>query len=147
MLTIEVDDAALRSYLERLNGRMEDMTPVMESIGQELETRISGRFETESDPDGVAWAPWAASTKKYYPANGNGRILDRYGDMLGSLSWSADSASVSVGFGQPYAAYHEWGTRRMPRRGLLASDPDAGKLGEDDERSVIDVLTAYLTDD
>jgi hypothetical protein len=54
---------------------------------------------------------------------------------------------VTIGFGQPYAAYHEWGTWKMPRRGLLTADPDAGggpTLGRGDAEAVLDVLQAVL---
>ena len=144
MLTITIDDAALRDYLVQLQGRLGDLTEPMSEIGGVLESRISARFETQTDPRGAPWAPWAPSTRKSYPDDGNRRILDRYGDMLASLNWSADSSSVTVGFGQAYATYHEWGTKRMPRRGLLFDDPDAGTLTEDDERAVLDVLEHWL---
>ena len=79
-----------------------------------------------------------------YPDDGNGRILDRYSDLMGSLSWDADASSVRVGFGQPYATYHEWGTRHMPRRGLLFDDPDAGSLTPEDDQLVVDMLLSWL---
>lgn len=155
-MTITVDDSAFRQYLAQLGERLDNLQPVMASIGQELEGRISARFETETDPAGRPWAPWAESTRKNYPRTGSksaahmggaahGRILDRYGDMLGSLNWQADATSVRVGFGQPYAAYHEWGTTRMPRRGLLVANPDTGQLASDDEHAVLDILAAWLT--
>ena len=118
----------------------------MQSLGMELESRISGRFESRSDPSGNSWAPWAPLTVKSYPEDGNKRLLDRYGDMLASLSHEADSTSVRVGFGQPYAAFHEWGTKHMPRRGLLFGDPDAGTLASDDELAVLDILSVWLED-
>ena len=65
-------------------------------------------------------------------------------DMLSSLNWQADASSVRVGFGQPYAVYHEWGTKRMPRRGLLFENPDAGALAPDDEKAVLDLLMDWL---
>jgi phage virion morphogenesis protein len=144
MLTITVDDSAFRDHLNRLQDRVVDLTPAMTEIGQELESRISARFETETDPGGQPWAAWAPSTQKSYPDDGNARILDRYGDMLGSLSWEADANSVRVGFGQPYAEYHEYGTARMPRRGLLFEDPQTGTLADADERLVIDLLSKWL---
>ena len=116
----------------------------MEAIGAELEARVSGRFETESDPRGHPWAPWAPSTVEDYPKDGNRRILDRYGDMLSSLSHQADADSVRVGFGDPVAAYHEWGTVHMPRRGLLMDDPDAGTLAPDDETAVLEILQTFI---
>lgn len=144
MITVHVDDSAFREYLRRLQGRLGDMSEPMAAIGGMLEARISGRFETESDPTGVAWMPWAESTRASYPEDGNARILDRYGDMLSSLNWQADASSVRVGFGQPYAVYHEWGTKRMPRRGLLFENPDAGALAPDDEKAVLDLLMDWL---
>lgn len=146
MLTITADDKAFRDSLAQLYRGMGNLTPVMQSIGMELESRISGRFESRTDPSGNAWAPWAQSTVDSYPDGGNRRLLDRYGDMLASLSHQADATSVRVGFGQPYAAFHEWGTEHMPRRGLLFADPDAGTLAEGDEAAVLDILGVWLDD-
>ena len=152
-LSVEVNSRALDDVLARLLRGMKNLTPVMDSIGQELESRVSGRFESQSDPLGRQWAPWAESTKENYPADGNARILDRYGDMLRSLNHKADSSSVRVGFGavaskagDVYAVYHEWGTWKMPRRGLLFADPDEGTLGPEDEASVLDILDVWLSD-
>lgn len=144
MLTISIDDSAFRAELASLYQRMGDLTPVMTSIGMELEGRISARFETQTDPNGRSWAPWSPSTQANYPSDGNHKLLDRYGDMLRSLSHQADSNSVRIGLGQPYAAFHEWGTEHMPRRGLLFSDPDAGTLAPDDELAVLDMLGVWL---
>lgn len=116
----------------------------MQSIGMTLESRVSTRFETRTDPAGASWAPWAPSTVAAYPDNGNRRLLDRYGDMLASLSHDADANSVRVGFGQSYAAFHEWGTIHMPRRGLLFADPDLGTLTEDDQTAVLDLISNWL---
>lgn len=144
MLTITADDKTYRASLASLYRGMGDLTSVMQSIGMELESRISGRFESRTDPNGGAWAPWAQSTVDGYPEGGNRRLLDRYGDMLASLNHQADPTSVRVGFGQPYAAFHEWGTEHMPRRGLLFDDPDAGTLAEGDEAAVLDIIGVWL---
>ena len=152
-LNVEVNSRALDEVLARLMRGMKNLTPVMDSIGQELESRISGRFESQSDPLGRQWAPWAESTKENYPADGNARILDRYGDMLRSLNHKANSSSVRVGFGavaskagDVYAVYHEWGTWKMPRRGLLFDDPDQGTLGKADEAAVLDILEVWVSE-
>ena len=146
MLTIQADNQPIQDSLASIYRRMTDLTPVMESIGMELESRISSRFESRTDPSGDGWEPWAESTADNYPEDGNRRLLDRYGDMLGSLSHQVTATSVSVGFGQPYSAYHEWGTKHMPRRGLLFDDPDAGTLAADDEAAVLDILNVWLED-
>lgn len=145
-LSIQANSQALQSYFDRLRQGMADMKPVMDSIGMELETRISARFETETDPTGQAWEAWAPWTREHYPDDGNGRLLDRYGDMLASLTHSADGTSVRVGFGDPKAAFHEWGTWKMPRRGMLFADPDTGELGAGDEAALLDIVGIWLDD-
>lgn len=155
MLTVSVDNQQVSAILAKLAARMSDLTPAMTAIGQELESRVSARFETETDPNGRPWTPWAQSTRDSYPfpgtaaaqrtgKPGNGRILDHYGDMLSSLNHQVRATSVRIGFAQPYAAYHEWGTQTMPRRGLLMDDPNAGTLSKDDETSVLEILSDYL---
>lgn len=154
MLTITVDDSAFRATMRRLQDGMSDLTPVMERIGYTLEANTRNRFETKTDPNGQRWKPWADSTRETYPTPGsvfaktegpgNGRLLDRYGTMLAGLSYKAQADSVRVGFAMPYAAYHEYGTKKMPRRGMLMGNPDAGTLGQADERAVIDILNGFL---
>lgn len=144
MLSVKVNDSAFKGYLAKLSRNLQNMQPVMEGVGLALEAAVSGRFESRTDPMGGAWAPWAQSTRDSYPDDANGRLLDRYDDMLRGLSHQADENSVRVGFDQDYSTFHEFGTDHMPRRGLLFDDPDAGTLGEDDERAVLDVLGDWL---
>ncbi len=146
MLTIEVSDQAFRSYLAKLDAKLGDLTSVMGAIGMAMESRVSGRFESRTDPSGNSWAPWMPSTLVNYPEDGNRRLLDRYGDMLASLNHQADARSVTIGFGVPMAVYHEWGTEHMARRGMLFDDPDAGTLGADDETMVVEMLSDWLGD-
>lgn len=153
MLTINVNSKPVIDLLQSIMLGVADSKQVMESIGQEMESRVSARFETTSDPTGHPWAPWAQSTKDTYPKDGNHRLLDRYGDMLRSLNWQATNDSVRIGFGavagragDVYAVYHEFGTDRMPRRGLLFDDPEAGTLAPDDEAAVLDILGIWLED-
>lgn len=144
MITIEVDDHAFRGYLQALQQRLGDLSKPMAEIGGILENRVRQRFETETDPSGRAWAPWAESTRKSYPKNGHHRILDRYGDMIKDVNARSDATSVRVGFPEDYATFHEFGTQRMPRRQTLFNDPVAGTLAPDDERAVIQVLESFL---
>lgn len=156
-LTIRVADEQVMSALDRLQGRLGDLTPVMNRIGAELESVVHIRFEAKRDPSGAPWAPLAASTRERYakadrrPRAGGGvevarrgTVLERYGTMRSSLSYRAGPSQVEVGFGVPYALYHEFGTRRMPRRGLLTADPESGTLGAEDIRDVLDILQGYL---
>lgn len=143
-ITIEIDSRSVMDALNQLRRQGQDMRPVMDAIGQRMEERVSSRFETKTDPSGHAWEPWKSSTVKSYPKDGNRTLLDRYGDMLSSLSHHADANSVTIGFGKPYAFYHEHGTSKMDRRGLLMADPNVGTLGQEDERDILDLLHGYF---
>ena len=144
MLTITANTPLVIERLQQIAARLGDLKAPLSAIGMEMESRISARFESQSDPMDHPWAPWMPSTRKRYPKDGHGTVLDRYGDMLASLSHKADGKSVTIGFGQPYAAYHEWGTKHMARRGLLFADPDAGALAPDDEAAVLAILRTFL---
>lgn len=146
MITVTLERRAMEDVLQRLLARTSNLRPAMAGIGMELENRIRDRIETQADPAGRAWIGWADSTIARYPQDGHRRVLDRYGDMIRSLSYQADAMSVSVGFGQPYAAFHEFGTQRMPRRGLLTLDPERGQLAPADEQAILDILYDLLDD-
>lgn len=143
-LIITVDSSLLDTVLARVIALGDDMSPIMSALGMEMENRVRGRFETQSDPLGQAWSPWKPSTVASYPKGGNKRLLDRFGDMLQSTTHTFDSNSAEIGFGDPTATYHEWGTKRMERRGLLFSDPDAGTLAPEDEASLLEVVADFL---
>lgn len=144
MIEVKTDSAELEAVTRRLLARLGNLRPAMAGIGMELENRIRNRIDTRTDPTGAAWIGWADSTIRGYPADGNKQLLDRYGDMIRSLGYQADTLSVSVGFGQPYATYHEFGTRTMPRRGLLTADPEQGTLAPADEQAILDILYDLL---
>ena len=76
-LTITADTKFITDYLDQVGKRIDDPAPLLDQIGMLMETRISNRFETMTDPGGTKWAPWAESTKANYPDDGHGRLLDR----------------------------------------------------------------------
>ena len=80
--------------------------------------------------------------KKY--GAGNARLLDRHGTMLGGLSYQVGKRSVTVGFADPYAVFHEFGTKRMARRGMLTTNPERGTLGPTDKAEVLEILNHWL---
>lgn len=143
--TIRIDDKEVTEFLHALLQKTGNLTPLMDEIGAEMETRVSSRFETQSDPLGAPWAAWAPATKLSYPDDGNGRVLDRHGHMLDSLGHQADESSVTYGFALDYAAYHEFGTDTMPKRSMLMADPEAGTLSDDDQRAVLETIEAYFS--
>lgn len=81
-----------------------------------METRVAERFESKRDPNDVPWVDLKAMTLK--AKKGRGDTLYETGEMKDSLSWRQGDGFVEIGFGKRYAAFHEWGSKRMKRRGL-----------------------------
>jgi phage virion morphogenesis protein len=144
MLTIEIDDREVIDALAKLQRRVADLSPVMRAIGADMEQRMLERFETQTDPTGRKWAPLKPATLA--AKKGRGSILYRSGDLQESRSSQADANSVRWGFGKKYAAFHEFGTKKMPRRGLLFGNADRRELAEQDRSLILDAIRAYLAE-
>lgn len=147
MIDVTTNTAAFDDSLQQLQRRLGNLRPLMQEIGATLENAIRDRRESLTDPNGRRWAGWAASTIATYPESGRGKLLDRTGAMWDRTGpqWTATESSVRVGFDKAYATFHEFGTSRMPRRGLLFADPDSGTLGKRDEQAITDVLDDWLS--
>ena len=116
------------------------MQPVFKAIGTNLESNINLRFDTKTDPNGMAWKPWSEYTKKKRKKQGRGVLLEFTGRMRDSLTFLADNEGVEVGFGVDYARYHEQvtpGKNILPKRAMLFGTP--GKLSEPDLNAVMAV--------
>jgi phage virion morphogenesis protein len=135
LIHIEVDSAAVQQALRRLQAAVGDLRPAMTDIAATLWERVGERFETRTDPMGVGWRD---------KASGASATLIDSGHMLDSLTRRVDSRRAMVGFGQPYAIYHEFGTKKMHRRGLLFADPEKGKLAPGDEKAILDAVLDHL---
>lgn len=151
LLTVNITNASVLEQLSTLARKMGDLTPAMQEIGADLDAAIHKRFLAQADPNGAQWAPLSPATLANRAKTGTvGGILQQYGTMLASLSYEAGASSVRVGFTQPYAMYHETGTKAtpkraaMPRRGILLGDPVANTLGAADQAMVLDVISSYL---
>lgn len=144
-LVVTVDSVLVKERLAELFDLTGDLSPAMSAIGMEVENRVRGRFETQTDPLGLPWAEWKPSTVANYPKDGHKKLLDRFGEMYKGVSHSADLNSVTIGLDRDYAAYHEFGTAHMDRRGLLFADPEAGTIAPDDEMAIIDIVTLVFS--
>lgn len=156
--------AEIIAALARAQRRLGKPTELMRALAARGEANVQERFDSKRDPDGVPWMPLASSTKALYerldtvrrgPGAGQvrsrGTLLERTGQMRASLTSSSGDDYAEWGMGRlsdggrwSIPLLHETGTRRMPRRGLFFSDPDAGSLGADDEATLAEEINAFL---
>ena len=102
-ITFTLDDSELKSALSALQNRLDDMTPVMDSIGQSLEDNIRmalGRGET----------PWGEAMKPLTSRNGV-PLNDTRQHIYNKITHIADRDSVAVGLNENVniAATHQFG--------------------------------------
>lgn len=151
-INLEVSDDSLRDWVSRAADKAgpAGRSRLLNAVGATLESRIEQRFDTKTDPSGQKWAPLAESTKLRYKAQDKGRkrgtLLERSRLMRSSLTHQVQPDSVLIGFGIDRAAYHELGTRKMPRRGLLMAEPATGALGAGDKAAVETLLGRFFAD-
>ncbi len=140
---------------------------MLAEIGASLESSAERRFSDKVDPSGVAWAQLSPATIEIYgsewfqnrPENAvyrggiPGTLLERTRQMRDSLTYNAGVDYVEIGTSRQVGAkkwqvgaLHEWGTEKMPRRGLLTADPSEGRLGAEDQSAVLDIVDRFLTD-
>lgn len=141
----------IRAALRALVRNSQDLTVPFDRIGAKLRGSIEFRFDTKTDPSGEKWKPLAGSTKARYAIEDGkvgkggrrGSLLERTGFMRASLTHRASSTELVVGFGMAYAQYHEFGTRRMPRRGILLVDPKLGRFSDEDTAAILKILADW----
>ena len=148
--TIEWDDAELQARLTHALERIDNPEQLLENIGARLEQAIFERFSTKLDPNGAPWAALSANTPLVYEKINKkplgGSLLLRSGLMRASLSHTVGPDFVEVGLGESYAAFHELGTRKMPRRGMVFGNPESGTLGASDSALVEAEIDRFLVD-
>ena len=108
MLKIRVEDGAVRGLLNKLSGRLRNMSPVMRAISGIMRQAVEENFEQQGRPK---WLDIAASTKKQRERKGYwpGKILQRRGELAASITAKYDNNTAIVGTNKVYAAIHQFG--------------------------------------
>lgn len=127
-----VEDQGLQSALSTLVARVNNMTPVLQAIGDDIVERAKRRFETSSGPDGQPWQPNAAATlgmvaerigkhasnvKKGGGLNAQGKralankkpLIGESGDLRRQIVSVASNSALVVSSAPVYAAIQQFG--------------------------------------
>lgn len=171
--TIELKgEQELIALLDRAAAGLAHPQPMLDQIGAQLEENVNLRFQLQEDPNGVSWPPLSPLTATFRQSAQGGKVdwkavreaakrggsrsgppatlIDR-GWMQQSLKRNLGPDWVEVGMLRltdngrwNVPALHEFGTRSMPRRGLLAGNPTAQTLGAEDRQAVLEIAQRYL---
>lgn len=166
MIEIDIHDAEVRAALQRLQGRLSDLTPVMRDIGELLVERTKQRFKTSTAPDGSRWAPNSEATlgamlarsganfrkdgslsKRGAARRAGKKPLIDTGTLMRQTFYRATANEVTVGNSMVYAAIHQFGGQAgrgrkvtIPARPFLPVTASGQWLGTDDRDAVLDTI-------
>jgi phage gpG-like protein len=118
---------SLEPAIDSLREAASDPRGALEEVAADFRQMMTRQFETEgrAEPAAAGWPPLSASTaSRKKPRSG---LLVSSGALARSLAEPGaqgaveirDARSLTLGTRLPYAAFHQFGTRRMPARPLI----------------------------
>lgn len=145
----------VQQTLSRLSKDLTNPQALLTLVGARLAANIDQRFDTKTDPGGEPWKAIGPNTasiyKSIHKSDLPGTLMERTRHMRQSITSQVIGGQLlEVGLSAPYAGYHETGTKRMPRRGMVfASVTESagvltGTLGADDQADALQVIQDYL---
>lgn len=156
LLQIDLADPTLLRAVSQALALMANPHSLMDAIGAKIEANVNLRFDTKTDPTGAPWAPLSTSDNaKYWQARNfpdglPGSLLERTRMLRNSLAHNAGDDWVDIGTSRSVPGksrpswqvgmLHEFGTKTMPRRGLLTADPETGTLGQGDQADILAII-------
>ena len=109
-----LDEALLK--LRMLAAKGEDLTPMLDELGEDEVTRVMLRFESGTAPNGVWWDE--LTSRDGQPLMDTGRLYNSIeAQVIGKHR-------LQVGTATDYAHYHQFGTQHIPARPFLGVSDD-----------------------
>jgi phage virion morphogenesis protein len=117
-------DEALRK-IDAAHARLDDMTPILRVVAEDLKTLIDDSFDQSRSPSGVGFAPLKSATVKRRRGGSSKPLVDT-GTLRNSVSVRTTPKSVMFGTNTPYAGFHQMGTARVVARPFLPVEGGSG---------------------
>ena len=126
--------------LHQLYERTGDLSEPLADAGEALMLIHRDRFDSQTDPDGVPWAPLSAkyqARKQRYPD----QILRYTGNLRDLLTYQVTPQTLYFGTPMEYGAAHQFGyeKRNLPARPYLG-------LSTADEQQILEIFSDYLAE-
>ncbi len=118
---ITFEDAEIDAFLRLISDAGGDTAELMQDIEAAMVFSVQRRFETETGPDGKAWAPLSPRTASKRIGRRRRRGFENKlrvsGRLYSSITGDSSAAHAAVGTNLVYAATHQEGaTIDMPER-------------------------------
>lgn len=97
--TIEVQNTAVNAALERIQGSLVNLSPVMQCLGEDIMARTKARFGASTGPDDRPWAPNSPVTLLRYIRSRSGEASKMKGKARAKAATLAISKRPLLGLG------------------------------------------------
>lgn len=174
--TITVEDQQVKALLQKLQGKAQNMGPVLRTLGEQITERTKARFATSSAPDGTPWKPNSAATlamlserlgssykKKSGALNKKGDarmankkpLIGESGDLRRQIVWNVSGNDLTVSATAKYAAMQQFGGTTSSRSMIPGKRIPArpfmpvhpdGTLYPQEQNQVLQAINDYLMD-
>jgi phage virion morphogenesis protein len=151
-MRIEIKDDEITIGLAALQGRLSNMKPVMEEIGEYAVESTKLRFKAGKAPDGSTWQAKSPGTLASYGARKSNRVDVRplfgpSGILSSQIFAEADADSVEWGSNRIYAAMMQFGGTKSAFPHLWGDIPARPFIGvsEDDRTNILDIMEEWLS--
>lgn len=157
MIRVDVINDQITAAFVQAARKLDDLTPLMQEIGEYLLESSKENFRTGSAPDGTPWAPRSPVTLAAYEARGErpkgGPLVGVSRALSTTITYEAGPDSVEWGSNMIYAAVMQFGAaqgafgataRGSPIPwGTIPARPFLG-IGADDEAEITDLIAEHL---
>ena len=145
MLQISIHGLELTiSQLQALDRRIENLSPLLKEIGEDMVESTKQRFVSTTDPDGNQWKKNSQVT---LDRKSGSRPLTNEGHLAASIDYQLlGGKSVEIGSPLDQAAMMQFGGKKAEFGQLWGDIPARPYLGLSaaDERLVLDLVKDYL---
>ncbi len=146
MITVEFNDREVLDALQSLHQRMNDLTPVLQDIGEYLTTSTKDRFAAGIGPDGNAWDQNSDVTLER--KRGTKPLIGETHRLSNELSYFIGNNELTFGSPLEYAAVQQFGADQGDFGhgspwGDIPARPFIG-ISDDDQVEILDIINSYL---
>lgn len=134
-ITLSYDDDDIKAAIAATTDRLRNLQPRLAEVGEYLVLRTRQRFDAQEDPDGNKWAALkpAYARAKALDSRALDGILTYTGALRDTITYQIQGQELAVGSPMAYAAYHQLGTSRMPKRAFLG-------ISAEDKAEILEIL-------
>ncbi len=165
MIRVDVTtDQISRAFLA-LAGAVDDLTPLMQDVGEYLLTSTKDNFASGTAPDGTVWAPRSQTTLDAYAARGDtpkgGPLVGVTRALSTTIAYEASREHVDWGSNMIYAAVMQFGAAQGSFGARIGKDKNGRDffmtipwgdiparpflgIGPEDETNILDIIAEYL---